>query len=69
MGQGMVFLSSLKKKKLNIIFSTTQARRWIAAGYKSLEDLLQKAKLTENQRIGVEHYNVSCVVSPRATPY
>ncbi|KAF8475599.1 putative DNA polymerase POL4 [Kalaharituber pfeilii] len=33
-----------------------QARRWIAAGYKSLDDLLKKAPLTTNQRIGVEHY-------------
>ncbi|KAF8458968.1 hypothetical protein BGX38DRAFT_1150883 [Terfezia claveryi] len=36
---------------------TTQAQRWIAAGHKNLEDLLQKAKLTENQKIGVEHYD------------
>jgi len=47
------------KNKLTIIFSTTQAQRWIAAGYKTLEDLLEKAELTENQRVGVEHYDVS----------
>lgn len=33
-----------------------QAQQWIAAGYTSLEDLLAKATLTDNQRIGVERY-------------
>ncbi|KAF8422081.1 hypothetical protein EV426DRAFT_607496 [Tirmania nivea] len=44
---------------------TTQAQRWIAAGYKNLEDLLKKAKLTENQRIGVEHYDDFNIRIPR----
>ena len=39
--------------------SVTQAQRWVAAGYKSLDDLLNKAKLSHSQRIGVEHYDVS----------
>lgn len=35
---------------------TNQARRWIAQGHRTLEDLLEKAKLTPNQRLGIEHY-------------
>lgn len=35
----------------------SQASKWIAAGYKSLKDLDSKAKLTENQRLGIEHYS------------
>lgn len=34
-----------------------QASRWLAQGYRSLSDLLEKANLTTNQRIGVEHYH------------
>ncbi|KAL7273203.1 phosphoglycerate kinase [Rhizina undulata] len=34
----------------------TQAQRWIASGYKTLEDLERYAKLTESQRIGVNHH-------------
>ncbi|RPB28455.1 hypothetical protein L211DRAFT_833419 [Terfezia boudieri ATCC MYA-4762] len=45
---------------------TTQAQRWISAGHKTLEDLLKKAKLTENQRIGVEHYDDFNTRIPRA---
>src|SRR6266498_3810053 len=33
------------------------AQRWIAQGHRSLQDLVDKANLTENQRIGVEHYD------------
>ncbi|KAL6239823.1 hypothetical protein BDW75DRAFT_226878 [Aspergillus navahoensis] len=34
----------------------TVAFRWIAQGYKSLEDLRTKASLTQSQRIGLDHY-------------
>lgn len=34
-----------------------QANHWIAQGYRTLDDLLEKAKLTEHQRIGIEHYD------------
>ena len=33
------------------------ASRWIAQGYRTLEDLRLRADLTPNQRIGVEHYS------------
>lgn len=35
----------------------SQASKWISAGYKTLEDLKTKANLSENQRLGIEHYN------------
>ncbi|RAK78206.1 DNA-directed DNA polymerase IV [Aspergillus fijiensis CBS 313.89] len=35
----------------------SQASRWLAQGYRSLEDLKAKAPLTQNQRVGVEHYH------------
>lgn len=34
-----------------------QATKWAAQGYRTLEDLREKASLTPNQRIGVEHYH------------
>ena len=34
-----------------------QASRWAQQGYKSLDDLLEKAALTENQRVGIAHYD------------
>jgi DNA polymerase IV len=34
-----------------------QAHRWVQSGYKSLDDLKARAKLTETQKIGVEHYD------------
>ncbi|PLN78498.1 putative DNA polymerase POL4 [Aspergillus taichungensis] len=34
-----------------------QASRWLAQGYRSLEDLGARAPLTANQRVGVEHYH------------
>ncbi|KAJ6023095.1 uncharacterized protein N7446_013449 [Penicillium canescens] len=34
-----------------------QASKWVAQGYKSLADLLEKAPLSKQQRIGVERYN------------
>lgn len=33
-----------------------QANKWIQAGYRTLDDLRTKAKLTESNKIGVEHY-------------
>lgn len=35
----------------------SQVSRWVAQGYRSLEDLKTKATLTRAQRIGVEHYD------------
>ncbi|PYI12587.1 Nucleotidyltransferase [Aspergillus sclerotiicarbonarius CBS 121057] len=34
----------------------TQASKWLAQGYRSLEDLRTKASLTQQQRIGVDHH-------------
>ncbi|KAJ5714015.1 uncharacterized protein N7483_011196 [Penicillium malachiteum] len=34
-----------------------QAYKWLAQGFRSLEDLLTNAQLSPNQRIGVEHYH------------
>jgi DNA polymerase IV len=33
-----------------------QANKWVSLGYRSLEDLQNKAKLSESQKIGIEHY-------------
>jgi DNA polymerase IV len=33
------------------------AQRWIAQGHRTLQDLAEKANLTENQKLGVEHYD------------
>ncbi|PIB01141.1 DNA polymerase lambda [Cercospora beticola] len=33
-----------------------QATEWVHQGYQTLDDLLAKAPLTTNQRIGIEHY-------------
>lgn len=41
------------------------ASRWIAQGYKSLEDLHFKADLTANQRIGLTHYDDFLARIPR----
>ncbi|KAI3549779.1 hypothetical protein CABS01_14319 [Colletotrichum abscissum] len=35
---------------------STQASHYIAQGFRTLDDLKQKAKLTVNQRIGIDHY-------------
>ncbi len=35
---------------------TSQANKWISQGFQTLEDLSAKAKLTPNQRLGIEHY-------------
>ncbi|TAQ89484.1 hypothetical protein B7494_g2148, partial [Chlorociboria aeruginascens] len=34
-----------------------QASKWVQQGYRTLEDLKSKAQLTENQRLGIEHYH------------
>lgn len=34
-----------------------QASKWVAQGYQSLSDLRERASLTKNQRIGLEHYH------------
>ncbi|CAG8887201.1 unnamed protein product [Penicillium egyptiacum] len=34
-----------------------QASKWVAQGYRSLQDLLQRAPLTKQQRIGVERHS------------
>ncbi|KAH7171058.1 hypothetical protein EDB81DRAFT_777537 [Dactylonectria macrodidyma] len=34
-----------------------QAQQWIAQGFRTLEDLKQKANLTQNQLVGVDHYD------------
>lgn len=33
-----------------------QANKWMQAGYRTLEDVKAKAKLSESQRLGIEHY-------------
>ena len=33
-----------------------QASKWIGQGYRSLPELLDKAQLTKNQKIGIDHY-------------
>jgi DNA polymerase IV len=34
-----------------------QANKWIQAGHRTLEDLKTKAKLTESQQVGIDHYD------------
>ncbi|PHH72478.1 hypothetical protein CDD82_5967 [Ophiocordyceps australis] len=33
-----------------------QAQQWISQGHRTLEDLVQKVKLTASQKLGIEHY-------------
>lgn len=33
-----------------------QATKWVDEGYTTLDELIEKAPLTDNQRIGIEHY-------------
>ncbi|KAF2486929.1 DNA polymerase beta-like protein [Neohortaea acidophila] len=33
-----------------------QASKWVNAGYTTLDELVEKAELTPNQRIGIDHY-------------
>lgn len=34
----------------------TQAYKWLQQGYRSLEDIKSRARLNQNQRIGIDHY-------------
>ncbi|KAF1840768.1 uncharacterized protein K460DRAFT_389337 [Cucurbitaria berberidis CBS 394.84] len=43
-----------------------QANKWIQAGYRTLEDLQTKAKLTASHEIGIEHYDDFNCRIPRA---
>lgn len=36
---------------------SSQAHHWIAQGFRTLDDLKQKAKLTTNQAVGIAHYD------------
>ncbi|KAK3310618.1 uncharacterized protein B0T15DRAFT_518954 [Chaetomium strumarium] len=46
---------------------TSRANKWIAQGFRTLDDVLHKAKdLTANQRIGIEHYDDLNTRIPRA---
>ncbi|KAF1989526.1 DNA polymerase lambda [Aulographum hederae CBS 113979] len=44
----------------------SQASRWVTAGFKTLEDLENKATLTANQTIGLAHYDDFQTRIPRA---
>ncbi|KAF1956205.1 hypothetical protein CC80DRAFT_472922 [Byssothecium circinans] len=44
----------------------SQANKWIQAGYRTLHDLVAKARLTDSQKIGVEHYTDFAQRIPRA---
>ncbi|KAI9765276.1 MAG: hypothetical protein M1840_007475 [Geoglossum simile] len=44
----------------------SQASRWISQGYKNFEDLLLHVQLTDNQKIGIEHYEDFKTRIPRA---
>ncbi|KAJ4353257.1 uncharacterized protein N0V89_004984 [Didymosphaeria variabile] len=43
-----------------------QANKWIQAGHRTLDDLIANAKLTDSQRIGIEHYHDFATRIPRA---
>lgn len=43
-----------------------QATKWINQGHRTLSDLMSKAHLTKNQRIGIEHYADFQARIPRA---
>ncbi|KAI9722367.1 MAG: hypothetical protein M1812_001839 [Candelaria pacifica] len=42
------------------------ASKWVSQGHRSLSDLLQRAHLTDNQRIGIAHYDDFLSRIPRA---
>lgn len=44
----------------------SQANKWIQAGHRTLDDLRTNAKLTESQKIGINHYNDFGSRIPRA---
>ena len=35
---------------------TSQATKWIDQGHRRLQDLVENAQMTKNQKIGIEHY-------------
>ncbi|EME87290.1 uncharacterized protein MYCFIDRAFT_1485, partial [Pseudocercospora fijiensis CIRAD86] len=43
-----------------------KATEWVEQGYTTLDELMEKAELTENQRIGIEHYEDFKTRIPRA---
>jgi DNA polymerase IV len=43
-----------------------RANKWIAQGFRTLDDLRQRANLTPNQRIGIDHYDDLNSRIPRA---
>lgn len=43
-----------------------QANKWIQAGHRTLDDLLTGAKLSNSQKIGIEHYHEFATRIPRA---
>lgn len=43
-----------------------QARTWMEQGYRTLDDLLENAKLSTNQKIGIEHHQDFAQRIPRA---
>ena len=44
----------------------SQASKWVSQGHKTLDDLLTKAHLTDNQKIGIAHYDDFLTRIPRA---
>ncbi|KAL2756220.1 hypothetical protein ACRALDRAFT_1011023, partial [Sodiomyces alcalophilus JCM 7366] len=36
---------------------STQAARWVAQGYRTLDDLRERARLSANQRLGIDHFD------------
>jgi DNA polymerase IV len=44
----------------------SQAGRWLQQGHRTLDDLLQKATLTESQKVGIEHYKDFATRIPRS---
>ncbi|KAF2018608.1 hypothetical protein BU24DRAFT_447269 [Aaosphaeria arxii CBS 175.79] len=43
----------------------SQAHKWLQAGHRTLDDLLKHAKLTTNQKIGIDHYTDFTTRIPR----
>ena len=46
-----------------------QATKWINQGHRSLNDLLSKAQLTKNQKLGIEHFDDFQARIPRQEAY
>ena len=44
----------------------SQATKWVQAGYKTLDELREKVPLSDNQKIGLEHYDDLQLCIPRA---